>query len=324
MTGPAVTRTDVEGFEGIRVHTGLIELTLVPELGGKISSLRDLRNGREWLWRHPRFAYKKIPYGSSYVTEADTGGWDECFPSVSACEYPSEPWKGAMIQDHGELWHQTAETRVVEDANTICIDNRWQGIALPYTFSRSVTLASNSSIVRADYEVTNDSGQPIHYVWCIHPLLAIEPGMELLLPSSAMFNIAGSFPDDLAPTQKNLQYPFPATGLDLPSLPETDAGIAIKLWSDPLSSNDAGWATLRAHDGEFKMRWDVNEIPQIAAWLNLGKWAADGGSPYYNLGLEPCIGAQDSLNDAVNIYDLYSALPPHGKKNWWLEIELTA
>ena len=49
-----------------------------------------------------------------------------------------------------------------------------------------------------------------------------------------------------------------------------------------------------------------------------------GGVCDYNLGLEPCIGAQDSLADAVTQYNLYAVLPPHGSKNWWLEIELTA
>jgi len=324
MTTPSITQINVEGFEGINVHTGLIELTLVPELGGKISSLRDMRTAREWLWRHPRYTYKKVPHGSSYIIEADTGGWDECFPSVSACKYPSEPWTGAAIQDHGELWNQTAEIEIVEDGDSVHLLNRWQGVTLPYTFSRTIKLKSGSSVIQVEYEATSRDERPINFVWCIHPLLAIEPGMELLLPSTASFNVAGMFPNDLAPSQKNLQYPFPANGLDLPSLPQTDAGVAIKLWSDPLSANDAGQATLRAHNGEFKMRWDVNEIPQIAAWLNLGAFGMDGGSPYYNLGLEPCIGAQDSLNDAVNIYNLYASLPPHEKKIWRLQIELTA
>jgi len=318
MTTPSITHVNVEGFEGIRVHTGLIELTLVPELGGKISSLRDTRTRREWLWRHPRYSYKKVPHGSSYVTEADTGGWDECFPSVSACEYPSDPWKGAAIQDHGELWNQVAETKIVEEDHAVRLHNRWQGVALPYTFSRTIKLEAGTSLIHVEYEVTNKDDQPINFVWCIHPLLAIEPGMELLLPSSARFNIGGAFPEGLLPLDQETTYPF----LDFPSLPPTDAARAIKLWSEPLSAGE-GWASVRANDGEFKMRWDVSLLPQVAVWMNLGAFGMDGGSPYYNLGLEPCIGAQDSLNDAVNIYDLYASLPPHEKKSWRLEIELT-
>ncbi len=319
----SVTRSTIEGFNNLSVQTGVMELSIIPELGGKVNSLRDTRTGREWLWRHPRFPYKQVPYGSSYTAASDTGGWDECFPSVAQCEYPSDPWQGAVIQDHGELWSHPAEFEINEQADKVTLLTRWQGIALPYTFTRVITLNENSSIVHVDYEVTNNVGQPMDYIWCIHPLLAIEPGMELLLPRSARFNVGGAYPDDLVPLEKKLQYPFAASGLNFPLVPETKAGRAIKLWSDPLPENE-GWATMRASNGEFQMRWDVSLLPQVAVWMNFGAFGMDGGSPYFNLGLEPCIGGQDSLNDAVNLYNLFETLQPHGTKSWWLEIELTA
>jgi len=319
----SVTRSAIEGFNSLSIQTGVMELSIIPELGGKVNSLRDTRTGREWLWRHPRFPYKQIPHGSSYTAQSDTGGWDECFPSVAECEYPSDPWQGAAIQDHGELWSQSPQFEINEQSQSVMLGTVWQGIVLPYTFTRIITLDENSSIVHVDYEVENQSDQPINYVWCIHPLLAIEPGMELLLPSSARFNVGGSIPENLVSSGKNLQYPFAAPGLNFPTLPETSAGLAIKIWSDPLPAGE-GWTSLHAHNGELQMRWDVTLLPQVAAWMNFGAWAADGGTPYYNLGLEPCIGAQDSLNDAVNQYNLFATLPPHGSKTWWLEIELTA
>ena len=321
MSPFSIAQRTTEGFESICVKTGLIELTLIPELGGKISSLRDARTDREWLWRHPRYPYKRVAHGSSYIAEADTGGWDECFPSVAACSYPSEPWQDAAIQDHGELWSQVAEFEMEERPENITLMTRWQGVVLPYTFRRTITLNENSSCIRVDYEVLNKGDQSINYVWSIHPLLAIEPGMELLLPASARFNVAGSIPSDLVSSRNNVGYPFAASGLNLPRLPETSAGKAIKIWSDPLPDG-AGLATLRADDGELQMRWDVNLLPQVAAWMNFGAWAADEGTPYYNLGLEPCIGAQDSLADAVAHYHLFATLPSHDLKSWWLEIEL--
>jgi galactose mutarotase-like enzyme len=318
----SVTRSTIEGFNSLSIQTGVIELSIIPELGGKINSLRDSRTGREWLWRHPRFIYKHVPHGSSYTAQSDTGGWDECFPSVAQCEYPSAPWQGAAIQDHGELWSHPVEFEMDEQDGRVTLLTRWQGIILPYTFTRVVTLKENSSIVHVDYEVVNNVDQPINYVWCIHPLLAIEPGMELLLPSSARFNVGGSIPQNLVPPEKKLQYPFAASGLNFPLLPEPSAGRAIKIWSDPLPTGD-GWALLRAQDGELQMRWDVAFLPQVAAWMNFGAWAADGGTPYFNLGLEPCIGAQDSLADAVIQYKLFATVPPRGSKTWWLEIELS-
>ena len=316
-----ITRTSTD-FESIHVHTGKIELSIMPELGGKISSLCDVRTGREWLWRQPRLAYKRVPSGSSYVFEADTGGWDECFPSVAACEYPSAPWQGTSIQDHGDLWSQVAEFEMEEQAESVILRTRWQGMALPYTFTRSVTLIADSAHLRVDYAVTNNSHQPVNFIWCIHPLLSIESDMELLLPASARFNLGNSVPVDLLPSDLVFDYPFSAPGLNLPSLPETSAGLAVKIWSDPLEA-DAGWAALKASDGELRMHWDVALLPQVAVWMNFGAWAGDGGAPYYNLGLEPCIGAQDSLADAVTQHNLFASLPPCGYKSWWLEIDLS-
>ena len=325
MTHAALTHTTLNGFDAIQVNIGPLSLTLMPELGGKISSLRDESTGREWLWRHPRMAYKRVPPagGSSYVAEADTGGWDECFPSVAACEYPSAPWAGAAIQDHGELWSQMVALDIVEDADRVALRTRWHGVALPYTFERTITLAANSARLRVDYTAANNAEAPIQFIWCLHALLAIEPEMELRFPPSARFNRWAAHPPDLIAQDRDIRYPLTARGIDLRTLPDSSAAIALKLWSDPLPEGE-GWATLRARDGEFHMRWDVANLPQAAVWMNLGAWAADGGMPYYNLGLEPCIGAQDSLAEAVTQRNLFATLPPRGSREWGLEIELTA
>ena len=171
--------------------------------------------------------------------------------------------------------------------------------------------------------------------------------MSLLLPPEASFNRGSSIPADLFPADSGLRFPpasasttaaaggheapgsaqaaagkvmpaGPAGGIDISSLPNAGARVAAKLWSDPLAE---GWATLRARDGELRMRWDAALLPQLGVWINLGAWAGDGGAPYYNLGLEPCIGAQDSLADAVQ-RNLFANVPPHGSRAWWLEVEL--
>jgi galactose mutarotase-like enzyme len=317
----AILHQAIDGFAAVAVNTGPLALTLIPELGGKVSGLRDERSGREWLWRHPRMAYRRVAPGGSYVAEADTGGWDECFPSVAPCAYPSAPWAGAAIQDHGELWSQPAALEVREANDTVTLRTRWRGVALPYTFERAITLTANSARLRVDYTAHNTADAPLNFVWCIHPLLAIEPGMELRVPPAARFNRWGTIPADLLPEDTGLPYPLLARGHDLTTLPDASAAIALKLWSDPLPAGE-GWATLRARDGELRMRWDTAQLPQLAFWINLGAWAGDGGAPYYNLGLEPCIGAQDSLAEAVTVRNLFAALPPRGSRAWWLEIEL--
>jgi hypothetical protein len=278
-----------------------------------------LRTGREWLWRNPRLAYQRVPHGSSYVRLADTGGWDECFPSVSACEYPVPPWRGAPIQDHGELWTQAPPLELGEREDSVSLATQWHGVALPYIFERTITAHAGSSALQFAYSVKNTGDAPFDWIWSAHPLLAIEPGMQVMVPSSARFNLQSAFPPGLVDEHTKLPFPLRVGKFDLQELPPTDAGIALKLWTDPLTD---GWATLRAPDGEFRLRWDPASLPQVGIWMNLGMWAGDGGAPYYNLGLEPCIGAQDSLNEAVTRYRLFERLAAGATRSWSLEVEL--
>ena len=99
----SITYNTVNDLEVVQVNTGAFSLGLIPELGGKIYSLKDLRTRREWLWQNPRLAFKHVQHDRSNIAEADTGGWDEYFPTVAACNYPSHPWAGAALRDHGEL-----------------------------------------------------------------------------------------------------------------------------------------------------------------------------------------------------------------------------
>lgn len=319
MTSISISRGIDSGFETVEVNTGKLALTLIPALGGKVSSLRDMRTGREWLWRNPRLSYRRVSHGSSYGQYGDTGGWDECFPSVDQCQYPSPPWAGAPIQDHGELWSQAAELEIRADVSSVALMTRWQGVALPYTLERTITARAGSSTLQFAYTVQNTGDTAIEWIWSAHPLMAIEPDMQVLVPTDARFNLRGTFPPGLVREHTHLAFPLRVGAFDLTELPPTNAGIALKLWSDPLID---GCATLRAADGEFRMRWDANRLPQLGLWLNLGMWAGDGGAPYYNLGLEPCIGAQDSLYEAVTQYHLFETLDAASARSWSLEVEL--
>ena len=83
----------------IRLENDLLSLEILPEIGGKISSLFDKSSKREWLWTHPSLQRRPPVYGESYVENLDSGGWDEIFPSVSPCRLED----GTRIPDHGDL-----------------------------------------------------------------------------------------------------------------------------------------------------------------------------------------------------------------------------
>jgi galactose mutarotase-like enzyme len=312
----------VQGFPALTVSNGLVSFTTLPELGGKISSIRDLRTSREWLWSNDRTPYRRLEYGVSYVEEADTGGWDECFPTVAECPYPLEPSRGLRMPDHGELWPQAWRAEVQRADGGLSVRTEVDGVALPYEFDRQVRLEAGSDTVRFDYEVTSKADHDLAFIWSAHPLFAAEPGMRVFLPEHTIMRAYSSFPSELFPDDERGWPPRVKVRdeeLDLSTLPDASAGVALKLWSRPLSE---GWAALIAGDDELRFAFDPKLLPQVGLWLNLGGWSGTGAQPYYNLALEPCIGAQDSLQEAVERYGQYAVLPAHGSRQWWLEVRL--
>lgn len=310
-------------FHTIEANNGLIAFAVLPELGAKILSLRDLRTGREWLWTSDRLPLARHSYGASYIEKADTGGWDECFPTVAACEYPLVPHHGVALPDHGDLWAQAWRSKVERRADRVEIVTSCSAVALPCEFTRRVSLRAGAARLDMHYAVRNGGSDPIAFIWSAHPLLRIEPGMVLEFPASAHFNVYSATARTNLPQRQGLHWPIPVRRdgheVRIDPLPGPDAGVAFKIWSERLAE---GWSRLVANDGTLHMRFDVAEIPHVALWLNAGGWSGIGGEPYYNIALEPCIGAQDSLAEAVTHYREYAILRPGETRRWTLTVDL--
>jgi galactose mutarotase-like enzyme len=194
------------------------------------------------------------------------------------------------------------------------------GVAFPYTFRRTLALAPDTATLRLEYAVQNNGGDPFSYIWSAHPLLRLERGMRVELPEGTLMhlNSVGRGGDD-APVPGVYPWPLRAGSLDLTELPAPDAGVSCKLWSRPLAE---GRVRLSAPGGTLSLAFDPALLPQVGLWVNAGGWSGTGSAPYSNLGLEPCIGAQDSLADAVERYNLYRTLAPGETHRWWLEVAM--
>jgi galactose mutarotase-like enzyme len=314
-----------DSFEAIEVEDGSIAVTMLPELGGKLVSLRDLRTGYEWLWRSTRVPLARHPHGTAYIEKADTGGWDECFPTVAPCNYPLQPQHAQHVPDHGDVWAQQWQAEVTTSDDEVRIAGSCRTVTLPCLFSRTLRLRRGTARIELTYEVSNCGSAPVAFIWSAHPLFVLAPGMRLEFPPQARFNVYSATPTTRLAQRTGLQWPFAVCNgsapVTLDPLPGPDAGIAFKIWSEPLT---LGWAALQASQGRLSLHFDVAQIPQIALWLNAGGWSGIGGEPYYNLALEPCIGAQDSLEEAVLKYRQYVRLPPGDSRRWSLEVALQA
>lgn len=99
-------------FGSAELRAGTTKVVIIPALGGKIASMEMA--GREWLWTSDVISHQAPIDGASYVETADSGGYDECFPTVASCTLPAisgryaalslpNAYSGLALPDHGEL-----------------------------------------------------------------------------------------------------------------------------------------------------------------------------------------------------------------------------
>ena len=327
-------QTTVSGFPAVALRSAELEVVAVPSLGMKLTNLRRL-SGREWLWRSDQIPLAPPRSGSSYVETADSGGWDECFPTVGACPVPGAPPGTPSLPDHGELWSAPWTSSVYDSSEGVTLAGSANGTVFPYEFHRQITLDPHEPVVRFRYLLRHTGDKPFPWIWSAHPLLNVQPGSVLTLPGVSQVKLAAvhgredpSLRSELALSQakgqalhENDVVSWPGTiggDSDRFTFPE-NGGWAVKAFGDlgpdgRLMLSDSR----RGERLEFVVR--PEGVPQVGVWINCRGWAPPGRAPYYNLALEPCIGAPDRLDLAVTEWHTAQTLHPGEERAWSIDV----
>lgn len=300
-----LTQCDFEGFTGIRLANDRISLTTLPDIGGKIASLRNERTGREWLWRNPNLPLRLPEYGADYSTQMDSGGWDEILPTVGPCQlaWGDEP---ITLPDHGEVvglpWRVTAQA---DAGPSVLLGMTVDCRALPLRLERRIRLGVADDTFLVHYRLENRSDVALPWFWAAHPLLQLEAGMHLTVPRGTTFNVASSITRDL-PERTDFVWPdVPMnTGqmMDLSVVPNTEDPtlhpFAAKLFSYGMPEGEVAVAT--AGGERLLIDWDPQEIPYVGLWINYHGWSGAGLPPCFNLGVEPTTTPCETLKEAMS------------------------
>jgi galactose mutarotase-like enzyme len=314
-------QTTVTGFPAIALRNAEVEVVLVPALGNRVTHLRRLARGREWLWKNDQIPFALPRAGRSYVETADSGGWDECFPTVAPSPLPgAEP--PVMLPDHGELWSAEWEGGVFEDAGGVGYAATARGVRLPYELSREITLDRGEPVVRFRYRLRHTGDAPFPWLWSSHPLLLVQPGTVVELPTVHQVRVDHVHGrEDLAPGDM-VSWPGAVGGSAARFVvPEPGAGWALKCFGDVGASGRMVVTDPRLGE-RLELEVDPAEVPQVGLWLNFGGWAPEGRRPYFNLGVEPCIGAPDALAAAVEEWGAAPVLRPGETRSWSVAVRL--
>jgi hypothetical protein len=291
----------------IRLQSTSLRVEVQPE-GGRVTSVVDLRSGREWIdvWG------TSPAVGDMDYDQSRAGGWDECFPSIAASAAGLAPW--GALRDHGEIWGRPPTHYT---SGGLSCDMTW--MVEPVRFRRSLSLADASII--ADYRVENTGAQSVPWLWSQHALLKTQPGDVVCLKGHGPFLPAWtSDPEILASFPRAL---LKAGGASVPAafdaLRPSGAGWAAKLFAE---ARGEVIARLESNRGAIEFRW-LNSSPAqyVGLWINNRGWPADGDLTH--VAFEPTTCPCDGLEDAAR-QGLAPVLSPGQSLGWTIEIRLEA
>jgi galactose mutarotase-like enzyme len=297
---------DRQGFRSYGLRNGYLSIEVVPDLGAKIISLRNLATGREWMWS-PSAEPKLFRNQPNDAFEASTLiGADECLPTIAPCRF-----HGRDLADHGEAW--SAPWTVEETALPARIETSIRLTTPSIELRRSISIQENE--ISFDYRLTSLSSEPERFLWAFHPLMPIEDGACIELPGSITSVKLGAVKGIAGPAGSCWNWPEPTPGLRLDRMDcRSHANNYAKMFAQFASGADA-FAAIRRERERLVFRFDPAEIPVAGIWFTYGGW-----NGHSHLAIEPTNAATDSLCDVVPTR--HSMIEPFQNVAWRFRITI--
>jgi galactose mutarotase-like enzyme len=295
--------------ENVVISAGDCSVTILPQLGGKIASIRI---GDRELLQEPLTAYAPRTLTMNF-DQGDASGWDECLPSVAACTVKTENG-AATVPDHGDLWRVEWKSkeegsvngrRGAGNSHPNSASLRGECFSLPLVLERKVALnrSENGWELRLDYSLTNTGSFAAPWSWAAHPLFAAEEGDRIELPGTvATLRLEGSGGGRLGKGGDTVSWPLAnlAKGgqVDLSLARGPESEIGDKLFAGPLGKTENWCALERPKAGvRIKVGFDPAATPYLGLWICYGGWPERQGAKQMCVAMEPATAPVDSLAD---------------------------
>jgi hypothetical protein len=309
------------GLVRLKLKTDTFSVDVLPALGGKIASMRQ--NGIELL-QQPLLPYAPRTLSTAFE-DSDASGFDECLPSVSACEIES-PSGRISVPDHGEFWRLACDSHSPADNELHLVST---GSVLPLRFERKLRLVAETGRHRAntlhiEYRVENIGQHEIQYAWSAHPLFAVDPGDHIDFPPSVnTVKVENSARRRLG--VNGAVHPWPFAQLTSGELAHLDRvgheadKIGDKLYAVAPASD--GWCAIERRSAGLRVQveFDPKLTPWLGLWLCYGGWPENRALRQYCVALEPCTSPVDSLVGSIAAGHART-LAPGQCDSWWMRI----
>lgn len=290
MTVKVDRRWAVNDLPAVILDNGVLRVTVLPDLGGKVLQVTSLRTGRDLLWENPRTTLRQVPFGATY-DDVFFGGWDELFPNDEA-----EQIQGEAFPDHGELWAspwRVVEAAVRDGAARVILE-----LETPISqcsIRKTLTLAEQASALEVSWRLTNQGLRALPYLWKQHVAVPASEPARLDLPRCDML-MEGFGTPRAGGAGATYTWPFltgeDGTRHDMRQTLPRSSGAAEFQYATNL---DAGWCAVTYQDGTgLGLAFDPTVFRSCWTFASYGGWR---GAEV--LVLEPCTGYPVSVADGI-------------------------
>jgi galactose mutarotase-like enzyme len=322
----AESLVSVAKIENVLIRAGECAVTVLPQFGGKIASIRV---GERELLQQPLAPI--VPRTRTMAFDAsDASGWDECFPSVAACDVKTEAGVAA-IPDHGDLWRVEWENREQGSGNRDQVDASVSLVGrcfcLPLELERRLDLreTKNGWRLQLQYKLVNTSLKAVPWSWAAHPLFAVEEGDRIVLPESIeTLRLEGSGGGRLGKGGDKVAWPMArlkdGSTVDMRVADAPKSGVGDKLFAGSLSGSE-NWCALERPSAGLRIRvsFDAEATPYLGLWICYGGWPERPGPKQVCVAMEPSTAPVDSLA----VKGEWSRMLEAGDCfSWWMEVEI--
>jgi galactose mutarotase-like enzyme len=294
----------------ISLTNDVLAVEITPEEGGRISSLESHTTGVEFLTQSGNKAIHLEPGYEAQFQNGACAGIEECLPTVGACD---ERTSGGAVPDHGDFWQLRWE--VIERSSSHVI-LATKGFSRPLLFEKTVTL--NEATLSLRYRIQNIGESATSFLYACHPLLAIEPGDRIALPSEIeALQLTYSRTGRLGEAGDRIGWP----GKELDTVLSMETGEAEMFYSGRLRTGRCGLFRIQAKQG-LLLSFSTRKLPYLGLWLCYGGWPGGAVPQQYAVAIEPTMAPCNTLKQAQE-EGLACHLPPRDVVEWELEFQVT-
>jgi len=302
----------------ITLRSAEIEVTVVPQEGGRISSIHSIQSGLEFLTQARPGRPSVEPGLEASFQRGPCAGAEECLPTVGYCTDCAD----GPAPDHGDFWQIPWQVDSVVSGR---LEMHAIGFSRPLRFERVTELSGGSLLL--SYKVVNIGPEPLTFLYAWHPLFAVGAGDRVVLPAEVS-NVTLFYSRDEAPRgqKRDLLWPMLQNKEDLRDLSVAmapDHETAEMIYTRRLHVGRCGLFRRSPGQGVI-VSFDSSRLPYLGIWLCFGGWPDSGPEPkQVAIALEPTTAPCNTLS-ASERAGLALSLAPGCCFAWDLRVDLTS